>query len=156
MQIVRGTLAEYAEELRPMFKRHWDEIGMAGSHGLELNVNEEHYAFLEKHKMYLAIALKTDEGKLIGYLSIFIYGHPHHQNTNFAAVDCFMIDKGYRNLNGFKSIIKMFKMAEEILINEFGVSYFQFAFSVNNPLNSLAQRLGFVESDVLMVKKLEK
>ena len=141
MQIVRGTLSEYAEELRPMFARHFEEVGMAGSRGLELDVNEHHYEAVEKSGNYLALALKTDEGKLVGYLSIFVYGHPHHQNTNFACVDCFLIEKGYRHLSGFKSIIKMFKMAEEILMKEFNTYYFQFAFSTNNPLDSLAKRM---------------
>lgn len=156
MIIERGTLKQYAEELRPMFQEHWDEIGMAGSHDLKLDICEEHYERVEQSGRYLAIALKTDEGKLIGYLSIFVYGHPHHQNTNFAVVDCFMIKKGYRNLNGFKSILKMFKLAEELLVKEFNVEYFQFCYSVNNPLKVLADRMGFVESDVMGLKKLNR
>jgi len=156
LKIERGTLEQYKEALRPMFKEHWDEIGMVGSQDLELDVNEEHYKFLDKNKMYLALALKTEEDKLIGYLSIFVHSHIHHQNVNFATVDCFLIKREYRNLNGFVSIIKMFKQAEKILKDEFSVKYFHFACSVNNPLEGLAKRLGFVPSDMLYLKKLEK
>lgn len=145
---------EYGDEIKAMFHRHWDEVGMKGAPDLALDINEAYYHALEQTDTHLTYVLKTDEGKLAGYLSIFLYGHPHHSNINFAAVDCFIVDKPYRNTSGFKTIIKMFRLAEKELKEKFNCQYFQFAFSCNNPLASLAKRLGFVESDVLYVKGL--
>lgn len=156
MVVVRGTLEEYKEQLRPLFQRHWDEVGLAGADNtLKLNVNEDYYALLERNRQYLGIALKTDEGEVVGYLSMMIYRHYHHQDTTFATTDCFMIDRPYRGINGFKSILKMFELAEKILTQEFGVQYLQLGFSANNPLDVLAKRMGYVPSDIMYMKKLE-
>lgn len=156
MQVFRGTLKEYREELFPLFKKHWEEVGLAGSgKELELNVNEEWYTRLENNHQFLGIGLKNDEGKLVGYISFFVYMHYHHSDTAFATTDCFMIEKEYRNTSAYRSILKMFELAEKILRLEFGVKYMQFGFSKNNPLDFLAKRMGYEPSDVMYLKKLE-
>lgn len=156
MQVFRGTLKDYRDELFPLFQRHWDEVGLAGSgKELRLNVNEEWYRRLEDNHQFLGIGLKTDEGKLVGYLSIFVYMHYHHSDTVFATTDCFMIDKEYRTISAFRSILKMFELAEKILKLEFGVKYMQFGFSANNPLKILAERMGYVPSDIMYLKELK-
>lgn len=155
MKVFRGTLEEYREELIPLFKKHWEEIGMVGSEGLSLNINEDYYKALNACGQYLAIGLRNDDDKLIGYLSLMVYNHPHHEGTNFALTDCFIVDKDYRGLSVFKSIIKMFKLAEKILIQEFNVTHMQFVCSVGKDLTPLAKRMGYIPSDIMFIKKLE-
>ncbi len=155
MIIERGTVDQYMEELKPLQEEHWEEIGLAGSDGLKLDIDYDYYRLLEKQRHYLGLVLKTDEGTLVGYLSIIIYKNYHHKEVLFASTDCFLVKKEYRGSSAFSSIVKMFKMAEKMLKVEFNVDYLQFGFSANNPLEVLAKRLGYVPSDIMYLKKLE-
>lgn len=156
MQIVRDTFKDNYKNLQSLFEKHWEEIGMVGSNGkLELNLNVNYYLDLEAKGQLLCMGLKNDEGRYVGYLDYIIYDHYHHTGSAFAYTDAFIIDKEYRTLNGFKTVLKMFKDAEKILKEEFNVGHIQMVFSVGNDLSRLAQRLGYRDSDILMVKALE-
>ncbi len=153
--VERGTWHDNYEELRPMFFEHWNEVGMANESNLRLDINEAGYAALEVANMFLGIALKESKSmKIVGYLSILIFKHLHHRSTTFAGTDCFIVHKDYRGVGVFKGILKMFKLAEKILIEEYGVTYLQFFSNSNKPVVALAKRMGYTESDVVLIKKL--
>lgn len=154
MQIIRDTFKNTYKELLPVFKEHWSEVGMAGAEALEFKLDILHYLELEAQNKLFCVVLRTDTNKIAGYISFMIYNHHHHRDTRFAYTDCFYVRKDYRKTSGFKNIIKMFKYAESILKAEFKVSHIQFAYSVNNDLSMLAQRLGYSKSDILMVKRI--
>ena len=154
MYIDRGTFKEHFSTLLPLFEQHWKEIGMVGSNGLELKVDSDVYLKLEEQGLWLGMGIRQDDGEIIAYLSIFIYGHHHHKGVNFAMTDCFFMNPRYRSFASFKAVLKLFKEAEKVLKSEFNVSYIQLTCSISNKLGFLAESLGFKESDIMYLKKV--
>lgn len=154
MKIVRGSYQTHKEKLLPMLKQHWDEIGLVGTEGLTLKVNEDIYNQAEYCNNYLGLGIEED-GEFIGYFSFFMFMHPHHCDHKFAQTDCFFVRPDKRSFTTGKQVIKLFKVAESILKEEYGCSYIFLTVSVKNKLEALAKHLNFVPSDTVYIKRIK-
>jgi hypothetical protein len=150
MSIVRGYYKDFKHILKEHIQGNYDECDVIG---IPLNVDEELYAQLENKGMVLGYALH-DKNKFIGFVSIFIYDHPHHKDVKFAHTDCFYILPKYRSLKNISLFKKCFKHIESILYTEYDVKCLSFVSSARKDLTILAKRMGYVPVDIICSKKL--
>lgn len=152
MRIFQGSFKDYREKLIPMFHEHWDEIGMSGTEGLELDPNYSYYSYLESFGRLVGVGIETDDGELVGYIVFILFEHPHHRYVRFAMTDCFLIKKEYR-VKARRNIIRMFRFAEKILKGK-NISYIQLLYDHKNNLWQLGNILGYKPSNAVMIKGL--
>lgn len=155
MKIIRGDFTSNKDRMLHLFKNHWEEIGMYGSDHLDLDVNVEYYESLDKQKRFLGIGLENDTNSMIGYMSISIYGHPHHKSVIFAYVDCLYIKPEYRDSHTWIWMKRMFEFAEKILKEEYNVTYIQSSSSVKKDLTKLMERMDYTESEKVFLKRIK-
>lgn len=153
MKVIRGKFSDYKHKVLPLLQEHWDEVGLAGGPDLTLNPDFKSYEFLEKSGTLECFGIE-DDGELIGYLALNVYPHQHHAHVKFAITDLFYVKKSRRSPKTFRYVFWMFRLAERTLFLEHGVQYVQLVYSKNNDLSKFAKALGYVESDVVCVKKV--
>ncbi len=154
MQIVKDTFVNNREELLPIFKLHFEESGLKLLKDMDIDVNLDFYEHMEKQGGLICVAAK-EENKIKGYLSVFVSSHPHYMHKIFATIDCFYMYKECRSVSSLRHTVKMFNLVEKILKEEYNASIIQF--NCNNTKNThiLAERLGYVATDVVYMKVLE-
>ena len=154
--IIISTCTKEYDRLLPLFKDHWEEIGMGNTKHLTLDINLEYYKALEEAGSYFGVGIEeTATGTLVGYISMLIGPHPHHRTQKFAVLDCFFLDKQHRTTLGKMAFYKAFTKAEHIAIEHYGCKYIQFVYSSNKDLSKLGERLGYSPSDVIMIKEVK-
>lgn len=151
MKLVETGFEKAYPLIKDMLEDHYREIGLVGSDlGFDLNV--DYYLAIEKTPCYAGFMVVTDDGEPMGYISFFLRYHHHHKGSLFASTDCFYISPQFRGKSAF---IEMFLQAEEIL-KQRGVEFIHFSFSAGNDLTKLGEKMGYVLSDLLMLKQLRK
>lgn len=152
MIIKRFLIKDYLQELKILNQEHFEETGMVGAPNIKLYPDYQSFMKMEEGHRFLSYGLFTDDDKLVGYIGWLVYSSWHHVMDNFAVTDCFLISKPYRNGSG--NILRMFSESETILKQEFNVQYIQFVYSSNIDLGGLGKRLGYVPTNVIMIKEV--
>lgn len=157
LTVVRGKYSDHKERIRELAMSHWDEVGMPGSENLKLDLDDIAYSHLEANNMLLGLVLleeKEQTQTVIGYLSIVIYEHHQHVGEVFAQTDGYFVDKKHRGIKTFRAVCDMFKQAETILKEEYGVNYLYLSTNASNDLKFLADYLEFKQSAIMYLKRI--
>jgi hypothetical protein len=154
MKIIQKKYSETKDILFELFSNQVSEMKEYGPINLNLDINHSFYIDMEIQGSHVGFIIESDLGKPIGYLSIFINKHHHYNSTVFAITDCFFIDKKYRGIRSYRSLIDCFKTAESVLRNQYNVRYFYLGANINNSLKFLADTLAFEKAEVIYVKDL--
>lgn len=157
LKIKRGKFTEYKDQLQELIKKHWSETGIPGVSGLLIDIDMSVYEKLEELNQHLGIGIFEDDGvteTLIGYSSFMIYNHHQHQTKKFAQTDGFFVDPSKRGFKTFRAVCKMFKEAETILKQEYGVEYLYLGANSQNDLKFLAECLQFTPASVMYIKRI--
>lgn len=153
LKIKRGKFSAYKEELTELIKKHWAETGIPGTEGIAIDIDMEVYERLEELDQHLGLGIFEND-KLIGYASFMIYSHHQHKTKKFAQTDGFFVDPSKRGFKTFRAVCKMFKEAETILKQEYGVEYLYLGTNAQNDLKFLAECLQFTPASVNYIKRL--
>ena len=129
------------EEIKPLLKLQWEEIGIFDKEQVSLNPNWDWYQILADKKNLHIITVR-DEQKLIGYYISIITPHIHYKNTLIAENDILYLYKDYRKgLTGYKLIkfaIEQLKVKVQVII---------LSMKAKQSFFPLANRLGFKLTD---------
>lgn len=141
--------------IRDLFQEHWQEIGLGPASGQDLNIYDDFFKTLERHRYYLSILIEYEPtNEVVGYLSVFVSPHQHLKDTMIASTDSFFISKKHRGFRATKAMIDAFVWAEELLTQEFQAQYFQLVDNVRFPQDKLAKHLGFIPANTMYMKRL--
>jgi GNAT superfamily N-acetyltransferase len=141
-------LQQVEGELSELLKRDWKEV-QHNSDTEELDIDWDFYKLLEERKALLIFTCR-DEGKLVGYFSVFISPNLHSKGKVLLSNDAIFLDKPYRK--GFAGI-KLIKFAEECLRQD-GYDNLQITTTELNPIDSLMLRLGYTKISTSFRKDL--
>lgn len=135
------TYSGIIDEIKPLLKLQWEEIGVFDRERIPLKPNWEWYQIIQDKKSLHIITVR-DSQKLIGYYVSIITPHIHYKNTLVAENDIVYLDKKYRKgLTGYKLI----KFAVEQLKSK--VQVVILSMKAKQSFMPLADRLGFKLTD---------
>jgi hypothetical protein len=107
------SFAAIADELPPLFARHWDELG---EKEVELDPDWNRMFVSEAQGQLRIITARYGE-VLVGYIFNIIGRHPHSQSTFYSNIDNFWLDPNYR---GGWAVMRWLKL-NEAMLDELGV-----------------------------------
>ena len=151
--IEQGLYSENRHLVKDMLSRHWDEVGMPGAEGLELDMDDAAYVTAELYGNHLGFLVKK-EGLPIGYFSVIIFKHQQHKDVLYAQNDGLFIDKNHRGFSTYKVVKTLIEEVQKLVKNEHGVSYFVLSENASHSLKFLAEQLGMTKSAVMYTKRL--
>jgi GNAT superfamily N-acetyltransferase len=85
---------EVAPDIKPLFKRHWDELGRDRDR-VPLDFWWEHAAALDTSGILRIMTVRL-EGELIGYMLTLVSPHLHYKSTLHANVDAYWLAPEHR------------------------------------------------------------
>ena len=139
---------EVIEELKPLFKDHYEEIAMYKDK-IALNPDYDKYDTLGEH---LFIVTARDEGTLIGYTIFFVNNHLHYKDHMYAANDIIYIDPKYRH---DVAAFEMMEYAEDLL-KHMGVSVISMHMKAYAAFETLMKALNFDKAEFIYTKYIGK
>ena len=135
------TYSNVIEEMKPLVKLQWKEIGVFDKERIPLKPNWEWYQILADKKNLHIITARNNQ-RLIGYYVSIITPHIHYMDTLIAENDVLYLQKEYRKgLTGYKLI----KFAVEQLKSK--VQIIILSMKAKQSFLPLADRLGFKLTD---------
>ena len=136
-------------EGRALLERHRVEVAHFQDL-MTLNVDDDIYRLLEAKDKLLIIGAR-DDGKLVGYISIFINTHPHYKHLLFANEDVMFVVPEHRDSS---TGILLLKHAEKAMRGR-GCHFFTVRTKVDHDHSLIFKRLGFTPIDHVFIKRLD-
>jgi len=129
------TLADCLEEIKVLFKEHWDEVA---DPLIPLNPDYDKYLEMDKAGITHTVTARED-GKIIGYHVSFIMPHLHYKQSKTCFTDIYFISKEHRK--GFVGI-RLFKFLEQSL-REKNVQRIYMGTKLKLDIGPVLERLGY-------------
>ncbi len=104
---------QIADELPPLFARHWKELG---ERDIPLDPDWNRM-FLSEAQGQLKVTTARCGDVLVGYIFNLIGGHPHSRSTLYSRIDNFWLDPAYR---GGLAVLRWLRM-NEAMLDDLGV-----------------------------------
>jgi GNAT superfamily N-acetyltransferase len=138
VEIKEEALKDCLDEMKPIFDLHWDEVAI---HKENIKLNPDYNRYLQMAddgsiKAYIA----RENGKLIGYAIFIISYNLHYKDHVYAHNDIVYLSKDYR---GSGLAVKLFKIAELELKENYNVDVINVSMKVTLPFDDLMEYLGF-------------
>lgn len=86
--------AHVVKEMTPLWHREWAELGQE-QYRIDLDPDWDRYLQYDLAQILHLITARV-EGKIVGYILLFVFGHIHHVNVLWAQGDHFWLDPAYR------------------------------------------------------------
>ena len=100
--------------LLPIVERQWNESGMPGA---KLHVDWPRYQMLETEGVMKWVSFR-DEGKLVGYATIFLTHPLHHKDDMTGMVDSiYLMPEARKGSAGLSAISRIEEMLEDVGVN---------------------------------------
>lgn len=125
------------KDIKPLIQDHWEEVGFE-KECIKTNPDWEAYYALEKAGV-LKVFTVRDDGKFLGYMTVFVKTHLHHKAVLCATVDSLFLEK--KNRKGYVGI-KLIQFVEKCL-KEDGVVVFVASCFPQKPLEKILKRLSY-------------
>lgn len=141
----------FANELPPLFARHWREIAL-NQDKVPLDPNWDRYYEYDLLNILQTLTVRSN-GVLVGYVFMLVHPHLHYASTLWAQSDIFWLDPAYRS--GWTGV-RMFKEVEAgmrklgvkvVMLNE--------KLHFDSRVGELFKRLGFTHTENIFSKYLE-
>lgn len=142
-------LADTLEEVMPLVREHWEE-----SHGYRtapLNPNWRGMLFFEERGLFHLITLRTNAGKLAGYLTFFLTVSSQTSEA-CANLDVLFVRRGYRTGRGAIALLT----AAHTLFRSLGLTsiYSSNPLTASPALNKLMTKFGYAPVSTVYHKNL--
>jgi len=143
-----------AQEILPLWKRHWKEIALHQEHVPLAPDFDRYYAYDLNNVLHILTV--RDDGMLVGYVFLLVMpGHLHYCDTSWAVSDMFWLHPSYRF--GWTGI-KMLKEAEKGMRAR-GVKILQWSIKFHfeaerGTIEKLFTRMGYFPSEKILSKYL--
>jgi|ERR1700722_15220242 len=135
--------------MKPLFVRHWEEIGVDRDVVL-MDMDYEMYA--KYHEIgYLKITTVRADGKLVGYCMALVCTHLHYQSTLFGLGDLYYIAPEHRK--GMAGI-RMF-MEHEKNMRGLGVKKLTTITKIFHDISPMLIKLGWKPQEITLTKVLD-
>jgi len=144
----KDTVENVFRDIGETFIKHHEEVESYAKE-VPLDIDRGQYEALELAGVLHTVSVR-DAGELVGYYVSIVMPHPHHKGSLFAVNDILYIDPEYRSS---EVAAEMIIFAEEDL-KEMDVTVMAFSMKVSHPFKSLAEMLGFEETDIVYSKYL--
>lgn len=115
-----------------------------------LNLDLVSYFTYEQLGILKAVAARTDDGEMVGYMTFFLGNDPHKKHRLIGKLDSVFLIPEYRK--GFTGI-KIMKEAERIMV-ENECDGVVMASSVHRDLTPIYKRLGYKPIETIFYKEL--
>lgn len=136
------------KELLPLMQMVWNEVDQRKEGGFELDIDVELYLQLIELGVYKPYSIRTDEGKLVGYIGVSITPSLHCKGRKDASTDVMYVHPKYRGCGS-----KLLKLIVEDLKEE-GVTWFSFVTKAWLDEGGLAEELDFKLYETVYQKRL--
>lgn len=138
---------DVVEQLRPMWKKHWDEVGTTKEID-EVDMNEDNYFTLaENDSLQVAVAM-DEHDKVVGYAIHVILDEMYVRTKKMALLDIWYVEKQYRS-SGIGA--RLFLFAEKVLKKR-GIRRFYCGHPAKRSLKKMFEKMGYVEKEVIYFK----
>lgn len=144
----KDTVEDVFRDIGETFVKHHEEVE-SFSKEVPLDIDRGQFEVLEAAGVLHTVSVR-DDGNLIGYYVSMLTPHPHHKGSLFAVNDILYIAPEYRSSGVAAGMISF---AEEDL-RGIGVTVMSFSMKTAHPFKSLADYLGFEETDIVYSKYL--
>lgn len=136
-------------EGRPLLERHRVEVAVFPDL-MTLNVDDNLYRSLEAKNQLIIIGAR-DDGKLVGYISIFISNHPHYKHLLHAAEDVMFVVPEHRDSATGLLLLKHAVKA----MRERGCHIMTLRTKVEHDHGLIFKRIGFSPCDSVWLARLD-
>lgn len=133
-------------EIIPLLEKHWEEVARH-KELRPIDPDYDRYAKLNELGL-LKVFTARKNGKLIGYLSIFIAPNLHYQSWVFAVSDVYYIDKASRRAG-----VRFFLEAEQWLRDQ-GVRVVIYQDKIAHSHENFFTRMGYTKTEQVYEKVL--
>ena len=140
---------DIVKEMKPLFIRHWQEIGV----DRDVVLMDMDYEMYDKyHEIgYLKITTVRDEGRLIGYCMMLVCTHLHYKTTLFGLGDLYYMAPEYRKgAAGVRMFVEMEKNMRDM-----GVRKMTSITKLHHDLTPMFEALGWTPTETVFTKVLE-
>jgi GNAT superfamily N-acetyltransferase len=108
-----------------------------------------HYLAAQEKGDFVLVTARMD-GKMVGYMAIFLQAHPHYMATTVALDDAHYLEPGCRGMGHGK---KMIAFAEAVAAAR-GASVFSMRCKAAQPHGHIFEALGYKLTDLVYLKEL--
>jgi GNAT superfamily N-acetyltransferase len=138
----------FANELPPLFLRHWQEIALNQDKVL-LDPNWDRYYEYDLLNILQTLTVRSN-GVLVGYVFMLVHSHLHYASTLWAQSDIFWLDPAYRS--GWTGV-RMFREVE-LGMRRMGVKVIMLneKLHFDTRIGELFKRLGFKHTENIFSK----
>jgi hypothetical protein len=139
------------EEMLDLIKQHYDEITL-NKDVVKLDPDWDRYAELAANDRLLALSVRNDQNKLIGYSWFFIGHHIHYKSLKMASNDVlFLTPEARKGRTGIRLI-----KDSETACRARGVDKIIWHIKFAKDFRNILYRLGYADEDALVGKILRK
>ena len=140
--------SECQAELEGLLTMHWQELARHKDE-IRLSVDWDAYKALELADI-LHMTTVREDGKLIGYIVIFVAPSLHYKEHVMAKDDVLFLHPDYRGTRAFISLLKF----TETYLEKLGVENFYIGVKLSHDFGSILERLGYIAIDKTYEKRL--
>lgn len=148
VEIAIEDFCESGDELYPLFQSHYDEI-THHKEAKELAPDWDLYRAMEEQGKVLTVVAR-DQGHVIGYMTTFLYRHPHYRYCIVATNDLFYVAPDYRG-QGVAGKLLVFTENE---LRDRGATVHTMHMKTDFDFSDLMAKTGFDRSEVIWEKVL--
>ena len=145
----RETFDEAYTDALPLLQKHWSEI--SDNLDIALDVNVVAYKASEANDL-LRIYTARDEGRMVGYVAVFIHKGIHYQQRIQATQDVLYINPEHR---GKMLGIRLLKFMESQLKEEKVQIIYQHVKIKHPALGDLLERIGYTAVEKTYSRRLD-
>jgi N-acetylglutamate synthase-like GNAT family acetyltransferase len=140
---------DVVDEMKPLFVRHWQEIGV----DRDVVLMDMDYEMYDKyHEIgYLKIVTVREAGKLVGYCMALLCTHLHYRSTLFGLGDLYYIAPEHRKGSAG---LRMF-MEMEKLMRSLGAKKLTTITKMHHDLSPMFEKLGWKSVEKTFSKVLD-
>ncbi len=143
-------MESFFEQSEKLLFDHWMEVAN-NKQAIKLSPDEEKFKALQRAGA-LFNTIAYEDGKMVGYVILFITPHIHYKEDLFAYVDVIFLAPEYRKS---KVGLALIHKAEE-LAKENGASIISHHCKPNTPLEKIMGRLGYKVHETIFTKLLKE
>lgn len=140
---------ELIDELKPLIKRHYDEIAL-NKEDVPLDPDWDQYKALGDAGRMLVVCVRNENSELIGYSVFFLAHHIHYKQTLVANNDVLYLAPEHRNSKVGLRLIK----DSETACRARGVNKIIWHVKFAHDFRDILYRLGYADEDAIVGKIL--
>jgi GNAT superfamily N-acetyltransferase len=141
----------FANELPPLFMRHWREIALHQDE-IPLDPNWDRYYEYDLLGILQTLTVRSN-GVLVGYVFMLVHPHLHYASTVWAQSDIFWLDPAYRSgWTGYKMLREIEAGMRRLGVKVVMVNTKLHFEASRGTIGKLFERLGYKATETIFAK----